>query len=115
MGMLAPIGGVGKKRGKMRKTIYVTEENIKVGNTNIIYKGAIIKENLLSSIFSDVFTFGTLLLSFWINYSFIHSKLLSCILLFCFLFSLNYGTKKKIVSKEEFKKIMEEILEEKQK
>ena len=98
----------------MKPTIIITEENINVGKTNIIYRGAIIRESLLSSVLSDAFTFGTLLFSFWVNYNFIHSKLLSCILLLSFLFSLDFGTKKKRVSKEEFKKIMEEILEEQQ-
>lgn len=97
----------------MKPTIIITEENIKIGNTNIIYRGAIIRESLLSSILSDIFTFGTLLFSFWVNYNFIHSKILSCILLLSFLFSLNFSTKKERVSKEEFKRIMEEVLEDK--
>jgi hypothetical protein len=96
----------------MNKTIInYYEQERQVGNLKVIYKGGIVKENLMSSIITDTYTFGILLLSFWVNSQFIHSKIVSCILLFCFLFTLN-SAKKKRISKEEFKKIMNEYLEE---
>lgn len=96
----------------MRKVINMIENETKIGNTKVIYKGGIVKESLFSSIISDTYTFGTLLLSFWVNQQFIHSKIVSVILLFSFLLNLFWGTNKKRVSTEEFKKIMEEYLRE---
>ena len=96
----------------MRKVINMFESETNIGKTRVIYKGGIVKENLLSSIISDTYSFGSVLLSFWVNQQFIHSKIVSIILLFSFLLSLFWGTNKKRVSTEEFKKIMEEYLSE---
>lgn len=93
------------------KIINFYEQECEVGNKKVIYKGAIIKESLISSILSDTYTFGILLLSFYINQTYVHSKLLAGILLILFLFQLN-SAKKKRVTKEEFKKIMNEYLED---
>lgn len=96
----------------MKKIIHLVERKKTVGNTTIIYKGAIIKSSLVQSILSDFFTFGILVFSFWVNCQFIHSKILSCILLFCFIFHLCFCGNKQEVSKEEFIKIMNKHLEE---
>lgn len=96
----------------MRKVINMFENETNIGNTRVIYKGGIVKESLLSSIISDTYSFGSVLLSFWVNQQFIHSKIVSVILLFAFMLSLFWGTNKKRVSTEEFKKIMEEYLSE---
>ena len=96
----------------MTKIINVFESESKIGNTKVIYKGGIIKENLLSSILSDTYTFGILLFSFWINQQYIHSRLVSIILLLSFLVQCFWGTNKKRVSKDEFIKIMNEHLQE---
>lgn len=96
----------------MTKIINVFESESKIGNTKVIYKGGIIKENLLSSILSDTYTFGILLFSFWINQQYIHSRLVSIILLLSFLAQCFWGTNKKRVSKDEFIKIMNEHLQE---
>jgi hypothetical protein len=71
-----------------------------------------VKENLISSILSDTYTFGILVFSFWVNQTYIHSRILSFILLLCFLFNLNFSSRKKRVTKEEFKNIMNEYLGE---
>lgn len=97
-----------------RKVITMYEETSTFGNKTIIYKGGIVKESLLSSILSDTYTYGILLLSFWVNQAFIHSRIVSTILLFSFIFSLFFSTNKKNVSKEEFKKIMNEHLKDKE-
>lgn len=76
------------------------------------YTIGLIKESMLASIISDTYTFGIMILSFWINYHYIHSRLVSGILLFCFLLNAAWGTKKKLVTKEEFKKIVDEYLGE---
>lgn len=97
----------------MNKTIInYYEQEQQVGNLKVIYKGGIVKESLMSSIISDTYTFGMLLFSFWVNSQFIHSKIVACILLFCFLFNLCSAERRKRISKEEFKKIMNEYLEE---
>jgi hypothetical protein len=96
----------------MKKIIHLVESQKTLGNTTIIYKGAIIKSSLVQSIISDFFTFGIMVFSFWVNYQFIHSKILSCILLFCFIFQLCCCKNKQVVSKEEFIKIMNKHLEE---
>lgn len=96
----------------MKKIIHLVESKKTVGNTTTIYKGAIIKDGLVESIISDFFTFGIMVFSFWVNYQFIHSKILSCILLFCFIFTLCSCTDRQVVSKEEFIKIMNKHLEE---
>jgi hypothetical protein len=94
------------------KVINLFESESKIGNTRVIYKGGIVKENLLSSILSDTYTFGVLLLSFWINQQYIHSRIVSTILLLAFLLQCFWGTNKKRVSKDEFLKIMNEHLQE---
>ena len=94
------------------KVINLFESESKIGNTKVIYKGGIIKENLLSSILSDTYTFAILLFSFWINQQYIHSRLVSIILLLSFLVQCFWGTNKKRVSKDEFVKIMNEHLQE---
>ena len=96
----------------MKPIINYYEEEHKIGDLKTIYKAGIVKENFISSILSDTYTFGILVLSFWVNQTYIHSRMLSCILLFCFLFNLNFSTRKKRVSKEEFKNIMNEYLGE---
>jgi hypothetical protein len=96
----------------MKKIIHLVESKKTVGNITTIYKGAIVKEGLVQSIISDFFTFGIMVFSFWVNCQFIHSKILSCILLFCFIFLLCFSENKQVVSKEEFKKIMNKHLEE---
>ena len=94
------------------KVINLFESESKIGNTKVIYKGGIIKENLLSSILSDTYTLGILLLSFWVNQQYIHSRIVSIILLLSFLLQCFWGTNKKRVSKDEFIKIMNEYLKE---
>ena len=94
------------------KVINLFESESKIGNTKVIYKGGIVKENLLSSILSDTYTFGILLLSFWVNQQYIHSRIVSVILLLAFLFQCFRGTNKKRVSKDEFVKIMNEYIQE---
>lgn len=94
------------------KVINLFESESKIGNTRVIYKGGIVKENLLSSILSDTYTFGILLLSFWVNQQYIHSRIVSIILLLSFLLQCFWGTNKKRVSKDEFIKIMNEHLQE---
>lgn len=96
----------------MKKVINLYENISTVGDKTIIYKGGIVKENLLSSILSDTYTYGVLLFSFWFNQQYINSRIINGILLFSFLFSLFYSTGKRIVSKEEFKEIMGKYLEE---
>lgn len=98
----------------MKKIINLYEQETQIGNTKIIYKGGVVKENLISSIISDTYTFGILLFSFWVNQQYIQSKIVSCILLFSFLISLFADSKKRKVSKEDFKKIMDEYLEERE-
>jgi hypothetical protein len=97
---------------KHKPIINYYEQEQQIGNLKVIYKAGIVKENLMSSIITDTYTFGILLFSFWVNSQFIHSKIVSCILLFCFLFTLNSAKRKKMISKEEFKKIMNDYLEE---
>lgn len=95
-----------------KKTINLFESESKIGNTKIIYKGGIVKENLLSSILSDTYTFGILLLSFWINQQYIHSRIVSVILLLSFLVQCFGGTNKRRISKDEFIEIMNKHLQE---
>lgn len=94
------------------KVINLFESESNIGDKKIIYKGGIIKENLLSSILSDTYTYGILLLSFWVNQQYIHSRIVSVILLLAFLLQCFWGTNKKRVSKDEFIKIMNEYLKE---
>lgn len=91
------------------KKIYITEYNKTMGNKIYKYRGAIVKESLMQSVLSDLFTFGTIVLSFAVNAYFIHSRLLSGLLLSAFLFML-MSTKKEIVTKEEFLKRFEEMI-----
>lgn len=93
------------------KRIYLTEGEYKLGNKIFQYKGAIVKENLLSSILSDLFTFFSLVSSFALNEFFIHSKLLAVILTIMFIFMLS-STKKEYITKEEFLKKIEELTNE---
>ena len=95
-----------------KKTINLFESESKIGNTKIIYKGGIVKENLLSSILSDTYTFAILLLSFWVNQQYIHSRIVSVILLLSFLVQCFWGTNKRRVSKDEFIEIMNKHLQE---
>lgn len=94
----------------MKKTIILSENEITLGDKTIQSRIGLMKESMFSSIISDTYTFGIMLLSFWVNQQYIHSKTVSVILLFCFLFSLSFGTKTKKVTKEEFKKYVEEVL-----
>ena len=95
----------------MKTRIVMYEDESKCGNTKVVYKAGIVKESLLASILSDTYTYGILILSFWINQQYIHSKIVSCILLFSFIFTLYFSSKKEVVSKEQFKKVMNEYLE----
>ena len=83
-----------------------------VKNDKIIYKAGIIKESMLSSIISDIFTFLMIISSFWINAHFIHSRAMSVLLLFMLIFSFNFGSRKRNLTKEEFKKVMNQYLDE---
>lgn len=90
------------------KRIYLTEKSLKLGNRIFEYKGVIVRESLLESILSDLFTFGCLVSSFALNQFFVHSKILTSILIIMFLFMLN-STKKENITKEEFLKKFEEM------
>lgn len=95
------------------KRIYLTENEYKLGDKTFKYKGAIVKESLLESVLSDLFTFGCLVLSFALNQFFVHSKILTSILIIMFFFILN-STKKENITKEEFLKEFEEMTEERE-
>ena len=94
--------------------IYNIESESEIGNLKVKTKASMVRESLLHSIVSDTYTFGILLFSFWVNQTFIHSKMVSCILLFSFLFTAAFITKRQKLTKEEFKEKMEEFLKEQQ-
>lgn len=95
------------------KRIYLTEKEYELGNRVFKYKGAIVKESLFESILSDLFTFGCLVSSFALNQFFVHSKILTSILIIMFFFMLN-SIKKENITKEEFLKKFEEMTKENQ-
>ena len=72
----------------------------------MILRFGIVKESLISSILKDIFTFGIMLFSFWVNAQFINSKMVSCILLFCFLVAM--WNKSKDTKTETFEEFIEE-------
>lgn len=87
------------------KRIYLTEKSLKLGNRIFEYKGVIVRESLLESILSDLFTFGCLVSSFALNQFFVHSKILTSILIIMFLFMLNSTKKRKYHKRRIFEKI----------
>jgi hypothetical protein len=96
----------------MKKVVQTYENIYNYGNKIIIYKAGIVKESLLSSILSDTYTFGILIFSFWVNHQFIQSRIVSSILLFCFILSLIFKSAERTISKEEFKQKMDKYLED---
>ena len=98
---------------KKAKEIIMYETKKKVLNSELILRFGIVKESLISSILKDIFTFGIMLFSFWVNAQFINSKMVSCILLFCFLVAM--WNKSKDTKTETFEEFIEEarkLLEE---
>ncbi len=91
---------------KKAKEIVMYETKKKVFNSEILLRFGIIKESLISSILKDIFTFGIMLFSFWVNAQFINSKMVSCILLFCFLVAM--WNKSKDTKTETFEEFIEE-------
>lgn len=94
----------------MKKVIYLYEKETTILDKHYLYRTAIVKESLLESILSDVFTYFIILLSFGVNQYFIHSRMVSFVILIMFILYLNSGYKR--VSSEEYKKIVDELLEE---
>ena len=91
---------------KKAKEIIMYETKKKVLNSELILRFGIVKESLISSILKDIFTFGIMLFSFWVNAQFINSKMVSCILLFCFLVAM--WNKSKDVKTATFDEFIEE-------
>ena len=91
---------------KKAKEIIMYETKKKVLNSELILRFGIVKESLISSILKDIFTFGIMLFSFWVNAQFINSKMVSCILLFCFLVAM--WNKSKDTKTETFEEFIEE-------
>ena len=96
----------------MKKVIYLCEKEITILDNHYLCKIAIVKESLLESILSDVFTYFIMLLSFGINQYFIHSRMVSFVILIMFIVFLTVQGTHKRVSTEEYKKIVDELLEE---
>lgn len=94
----------------MKKVIYLYEKETTILDKHYLYRTAIVKESLLESILSDIFTYFIMLLSFGVNQYFIHSRMVSFVILIMFILYLNSGYKR--VSSEEYKKIVDELLEE---
>ena len=94
--------------GKMAKAkeIIMYKTKKKVLNSEVFISFGIVKEGLISSILKDIFTFGIMLFSFWVNAQFINSKMVSCILLFCFLVAM--WDKSKDTKTETFEEFIEE-------
>ena len=91
--------------GKMAKAkeIIMYETKKKVLDSEVLVRFGVIKESLISSILKDIFTFGVMLFSFWVNAQFINSKMVSCILLFCFLVAMwNKSKETNTVTFDEF-------------
>ena len=91
---------------KKAKEIIMHETKKKVLNSKLILRFGIVKESLISSILKDIFTFGIMLFSFWVNAQFINSKMVSCILLFCFLVAM--WNKSEDTKTETFEEFIEE-------
>ena len=71
-----------------------------------------VAESFTKSILADIFTFGMLVGSFWVNYEFIESKLLSAVILIMFWISATArGSSKikKFYTKEEFKEFVKTL------
>lgn len=96
----------------MKKVIYLCEKETTILNKHYLCRTAIVEESLLESILSDVFTYFIMLLSFGINQFFIHSRMVSFVILIMFFVFLTVKCTHKRVSAEEYKKIVDELLEE---
>lgn len=90
------------------KTFYITEFQ----TSDKTVKMTFYRENLLQSILSDICTFSFILISFGINQYFIHSRMVSFILLIIFLVFMHSKTITRRISIDEFKKIIDEVAEE---
>ena len=97
-----------------KPVLFVLSETKEINGIKYICEFGYIKESLIYSIISDLFTFGILILGFYINHFYIGSKLLSLILLTCFLVMANSTKKMKISNKEEFMKRFNEAMEDNQ-
>jgi hypothetical protein len=68
------------------------------------------RENLLQSVIADIYTFGIIILAYWINYNFIgNSKFVSWLLLVMFMIFVigkGLGSGKTFTSKEELTKYL---------
>ena len=96
----------------MKKVIYLYEKEYTISDQHYLCRTAIVKESLLESILSDVFTYFIMLLSFGINQFFIHSRMVSFVILIIFILYLTVKCEHKRVSTKEYKKIVDELLEE---
>lgn len=96
----------------MKKVIYLCEKETTILDKHYLCRTAIVKESLLESILSDVFTYFIMLLSFGINQYFIHSRMVLFVILIMFILYLTVEGGYKRVSSEEYKKIVDELLEE---
>lgn len=96
----------------MKKVIYLCEKETTILDKHYLCRTAIVKESLLESILSDAFTYFIMLLSFGINQYFIHSRMVSFVMLIMFIVFLTAQGTHKRVSSEEYKKIVDELLEE---
>lgn len=90
------------------KTFYITEFQ----SSDKIVKMTFYRENLLQSILSDICTFSFILISFGINQYFIHSRMVSFILLIIFIVFMYSKTITRRISIDEFKKIIDELTDE---
>lgn len=90
------------------KRIYLLENSYKLDDETFICKNMLVRESLIESILSDLFSFGSLVSSFALNAYFVHSRLLAAILTIMFLIMLN-STKKIRITKEEFLEKFEEM------
>ena len=88
--------------------IYLVENEQTIGNFKIKTRIGLAKEGLWQSVVSDIFTFFMILLSFGVNAYYIHSKLVSILLLFMFIFMST--EKHKVLSKNEFLELVNKEL-----
>ena len=91
------------------QVLYLYDKKLELQNATIITKIGMVRESLLSSVLSDIFTFIMLISLFCANAYFIHSRLFSVLILVMFFVTAKRGTKK--VTKDELLKILNEAIE----